>query len=156
MIYVHVSCVVLLSALFYITFLSFLSCSFMHTINLINQSINQYSSPIVASPSQSPLSSSPSPSPGLLILKLSSPSPSPKERDSSRTRVHVLVSSTSLQTVQQEYDFMIATLVKTAQVQRALWPTVSINVSTKYETKTVYSRPRSRLKQCNGSHQSSY
>ena len=52
-------------------------------------------------------------------------------------------------TVQQKYDFMITTLVKIAQVQCALWPTVSINVSTKYETKTVYSRPRSRPKQCN-------
>ena len=38
-------------------------------------------------------------------------------------------------TVQQKNDFMIATLVKIAQVQCALWPTVSINVSTRYKTK---------------------
>ena len=41
--YLPVSCVVLLSALFYITFSSFLTYSFMQTINLINQSIKKIS-----------------------------------------------------------------------------------------------------------------
>ena len=43
---------------------------------------------------------------------------------------------------------MITTLDKIAWAQFALLPKVSINVSTRYETKTR-SRPRSRPKQCN-------